>query len=174
MRRVLVLAFMLAMVTVLAAPVTAKPPTDPKKPPHSTQQDGVTCLEAADDFAHPPVAWDADSGPLIITLTPKASIACIDVASSIAADYRVKIVRHRNLRTAAAWVKDSQPGDVCHHYSEIELPAGLTMPGIPASEVDACGVEWTDDDPALVFAVSAAFSRGPSGWVEVQITRLDP
>jgi hypothetical protein len=164
-------------VVLLTAVATATPAIAKGKPGGGGApvfNDGRTCMESADQFSA--LEWDADTDEFVeFTLTPKDSVICIDVTSGTSADYLVEVTDHVNLRQVLAWVKDSHPGDMCLHSTEVDVSDGLTMPDIPASDYDACGLDYTDSDEAMAFAVSASFSGNKdAAFADVKITRLPP
>lgn len=165
-------------VVVLTAVATATPVAAKGKPGGGGApvfDEGKTCAESADQFATD--TW-ADGYTKMVTLTPDESVVCIDVTAwdengaqdGTAYRYTFEITAaSENLRGASALVKDSHPGDMCMHYTEIDASQGLTTEPISAA-VDACGNAYTDSHPALAFGVFADF-RGKQGSVTVVITR---
>ncbi|HEY5684206.1 MAG TPA: hypothetical protein VIY70_02435 [Acidimicrobiia bacterium] len=159
-------------VVVLTAVATATPVAAKGKPGGGGApvfDEGKTCAESADQFATD--TW-AEGDAKTVTLTPDESVVCVDVGpwDGTAYSYTFEITAaSENLRGASALVKDSHPGDMCMHYTEIDPSQGLTTEPI-AAVIDACGDAYTDSDPALAFGVFADF-RGKQGSVTVVITR---
>jgi hypothetical protein len=158
---------------VLAAVAASMSPAVAKKPDRPEHPDGLSCVDYPDEFALV-VSWDADSGTRTFRLEPPGR-ACLDVRSGDQADYRVEIVDSANLRNLAIGVRDSHPGDFCAPYEGVDVTNGLTIVGIPASTVDACGNEYTDvgsDPEALAFTFLASFRGNPAeSFVDVTIEK---
>ncbi len=74
-----------------------------------------------------------------------------------------------NVNTLVFSIRDSSPGDFCWYY-QIKRPKGMgsVTQNIAAATLDVCGLQYPDDDAALVFL--GAFQGGKDGGVTVTVT----
>ncbi|MEN8114529.1 MAG: hypothetical protein ABFS21_09085 [Actinomycetota bacterium] len=125
---------------------------------------GLTCAEAEAQYGpHVDVTWSDDTKAFTFKIGYRED-ACVDVFS-FPGEWTIEVVDMGSAILVGLGVRDSvAPGDMCWGPC---LDTGLvTEPGIytfdtPASELNACGDDFGDDDEALAFIAWADF-RGPA------------
>ncbi len=166
--RTTTLTTVVVMILAIATAALGAKPDNPGKPGGgggAEHPDGATCAEQSG------VLWAAEEDGFTVTFTaddPKT--ACIDWKTITASEWKVT-VDGADARDFYFNIRDSHPGDFCWlgGLDRQELRAGVTTlvashskgelanlqnPGpIPASTINACGFEYTDDDPQLVFTI---------------------
>jgi hypothetical protein len=171
MKRFWTMLLVVAMALVMALPAGAKPdkPDKPGKPPPDEPLAGLTCEEANP----PPMSAgrttkvcidenDENCGTFTLTLEPKFD-TCIDVMS-VAGDWEIKVIDMGSANEISLAVQDSvAPGDACWGGcagEEIVTSTGETyFHWTEASTVDACGIDFGDEDERLTFHAEARFPR---------------
>ncbi|MEN8114733.1 MAG: hypothetical protein ABFS21_10120 [Actinomycetota bacterium] len=175
MKRFWIMLLVLAVALVTALPVgAAKPDCNPDSPDYTPEHPscvpdepdeplvGLTCADAEAQYGpHVDVNW-IDDWTFTFEIGYRED-ACVDVIS-IAGDWTIKVDMGSAILVGLG-VRDSvAPGDMCWGPG---LDTGLVTEadtytfGTPASELNACGDDFGDDDEALSFFAWADF-RGPA------------
>jgi hypothetical protein len=170
MKRFSIILLAIAVALVMGLPAGAKGPPDkpdkPGKPPETLI--GMTCEEYG--FA----TWDLyETGePFTLTVTGR-EWACVDVVAPEGGDWIVDVVAAEGVRRVTIRVQDSvAPGDLCGDdmiTGVLNTGDSLTLSEIPEATVNACGVEYDDEDQALAFLVF-----GQKGTFTIKVTPQVP
>jgi hypothetical protein len=166
MKRLLIGLVVLGLLAAFAGPAGAVKPDKPGKPPPDPQV-GVTCEEAHPNYPKMQKGthdFESD-GSLVIVLTRAQPMACYDVTTTDTSDWTVEFDEDSaEPREMTVMVRDSVPGDFCgtegyqtrSGQAVFDDPNPWIFPGIPSSEVDACGAIHVDDqDESLAFLADA-------------------
>ena len=128
---------------------------------------GYTCAEYVgseiESLAQPTFMEDG----FRLVLTRDANTACVDLHDVGPAHWSLEVAMTRTNKYAVS-VKDSVPGDFCYHYRGSATT--LTMGHLPGVGEDACGTEWADTSPGLVFQALAEVRKGGTAILEVTIS----
>lgn len=172
MKRFSIILLAIAVALVMALPAGAKGPPDkpdkPGKPPETLI--GMTCEEYGFDTWN--LHEESSDGSFTVDVTGR-EWACVDVVAP-EGDWNVYVVTAEGVRRVTIRVQDSvAPGDLCGDdmitgvLNASEEP--LTLSGIPKATVNACGVEYDDEDQALAFLVF-----GQKGTFTIRVTPPEP
>lgn len=162
MKRFWFVLLAVAVALAMAVPAGAKKPDNPDKPPPDEPLVGLTCAEAAVEYGeHAAVNWINEE-----TFEVKVGVredACVDVMS-LEGGWTIEVDMGTAIEVGLG-VRDSvAPGDMCWGPcvgTGVVTESGIYEFSTPASEINACGVEFGDADEALAFIAWADF-RGPA------------
>jgi len=103
------------------------------------------------------------------SLPGKEKMKTFDVLSGEQQPWLIQYTVTGNVNTLVFSIRDSSPGDFCWYY-QIKRPkgTGFVTQQIAKATVNACGLQYPDDDAALVFL--GAFQGGKDGGVTVTVT----
>lgn len=162
-RRLSTMAVVIAGVLAMSATALGGRPDKPGGGGGAEHPPGMTCAVGSPDNAY------AFTNGFIIDFDSKnGGSACVDWTTTSATTWHVTVT---GARSAGFNIRDSHPGDFCWNASGTDLTAAhtngplATGGGIPVAAIDACGTEYTDDAPSLVFT----FHYRGSGKVKLSV-----
>jgi hypothetical protein len=135
-----------------------------------THPEGLTCEDFAAEFGLGDLAepdWSGNGFTLM--LDSDVNGACIDLHGVEAAVWSVEASLKSALKYSMS-IKDSVPGDFCFVYGGNDPT--VFIGAMPGPSLNACGDEYTDSDPALVFQALAKVKKG--GSVTLHVTLSEP
>lgn len=163
MKRFWTVLLVVTMAIVMALPAGAVKPDNPGKPPPDEPLVASTCAEAAIEYGldHVDVVWNEAKTEFTVEVGAREN-ACVDVIS-FEGNWTIKVDMGTAIQVGLG-VRDGFAGDRCWGPclgTGLVTESGTYAFWTPASELNACGDTFGDEDDALAFIAWADF-RGPA------------